>query len=419
MAIAARTPATPIEQSSASSPTTVNFPAALAVGDVMVLKCATGGTASNTVSTPSGWNLIAQLAGTGNTAAPNAAAYIRTATAGDVATGSIAVTHGATLLSAIVLAYSGVNLTTPQDFTAVTFDQTTSQTGAGPATATVTVDGTVLIFLVSGVSTTATAAPPTQGGTWTELADRTVGSSRTWEVSHLLGAPPGTTGAVQATWSTSMKSVGILIGLRPAVLNPGAGMAAGASSTSGAGLTQQVGAGTTAGVSGSSGSGLQGLVGAGSSAAASSGAGAGMAAAVGAGLAAGGTGSSGAGVGAMVGAGAADGVSGASGGALALSGGAGHADGISAAIGAGGGTYRGAGMAAAQSGSIGAGLISTIGAGFAHAVSALFGAAKKFIAPRNLTVTSVEHQRTIAAVEHQWTLTATEHQATITAVDRS
>lgn len=212
MAIAMRTPQTPTEPSANTTPTAVSFPTGTVSGDTLVLNCASASPNATGVTTPSGWTQIAQLSNTGNTLAPNAAMFIRICDGTEG--GTVSVAHG-TLMSAQVLAFTGVDTTTPQDTTAITSDTTAAGTAQPFGAITIATTGAALVYVISGNSTTITATPATS---FTEDADRTVASSRGWEVAHQLNLTAGTitSGTISPTWSGSVRGVGILAALRPA-----------------------------------------------------------------------------------------------------------------------------------------------------------------------------------------------------------
>ena len=191
----------------------------LAVGDFMLATVTTNGTA---IAAKSGWTDIAYLTTSVN---PKARAMYRIADAADVAAATFDFTITSGFGQGIVQVYSGVDTTTPLDFTPVTFDTATSTTtDFTVASATVVTAGTLL---VGG----AAANTGTVSSNWTSPA----GWAETWNPytyaggavqgqgkSHIIGyglpdQPTGATGTVTWTLSTGRAGSAWMTGLRPAV----------------------------------------------------------------------------------------------------------------------------------------------------------------------------------------------------------
>jgi hypothetical protein len=213
VAIALRSAGTALEETTATTSHPVPYPATISAGDVMVLGIGTSSANSAAISTPSGWTLIRQSSSTGNTLLPSIAAYVTVATGSE--TGNLTVTSGSIVIAAQILAFSGVDQTTPQDVTAGFVDQTALQTNMDIPAITIATSGAALIAMGSKNSGTATATPPTSPGTFTETTDHTTGN-RAFEMSYLLGVSSGSTGTVTITWSATSRGLGVLVALRPA-----------------------------------------------------------------------------------------------------------------------------------------------------------------------------------------------------------
>jgi hypothetical protein len=126
--------------------------------------------------------------------------------------GTLSLSHGNVVNSAQILAFPGVDQTTPQDVAADLADQTTAQNHTD-FSATVVTAGATLVVIGTINSVSATGSPPTG---FTETADRTLASARTWEMSYLQNVSAGATGTQSIGWSGASKSVGIMLVLRPA-----------------------------------------------------------------------------------------------------------------------------------------------------------------------------------------------------------
>lgn len=128
----------------------VPYPATVAADDLLIIFMRTNGGA---VTTPAGWTSVYAEATVAN---PKGGVYIKKAAGGE--TGSVTVTTASTTGVAVMLSYTGVDTTTPQDVAAVTvaFDGTTNPVAvAFPSITTVTA-GAVLIAALCSNSTTVT-----------------------------------------------------------------------------------------------------------------------------------------------------------------------------------------------------------------------------------------------------------------------
>jgi hypothetical protein len=448
---------TEVENAAAATSIAVPYPATVTAGDWLVCTVVTGGSAATGIKTGTGglvgWTQVAQFGSAVSTQSPSVGVFIKKAVGGE--TGTLAVTTDSILSSGQMLGFTGVDATTPQDFTAVTVDQTTAQNHVD-LSATVATAGAALVAVASVNNTTGTTSPPTG---FTETADRLNTGRRAWHMSYDLGVGSGATGTLSVGINTSVRSIAVLLGLRPAPvayavtgevdavsgtagtvaallaatalvagtsgataavtgLYPTTGTVAG---TLGASLTvgrSQAATGTVAGTSGTSAS-VNALHPVTGTVAATSGVSldaparhpvTGTVAAV----------SNATLVANLPGvAGTVFAVSGSSLSVNALHPVTGTVAGVSSAVlaptarlVAGGTTAATSGVAADITGRCAVG-------GTVVVVSGVSANASIYIAPRNVTTAVTGHQRTITAIEHDRVLTAREHGATITATDRS
>jgi hypothetical protein len=196
----------------AETSTAVPYPATVNANDLLVM-CASVNSAS-LVTLPAGWTSRVSFSNTGNTLAPDI--FIATKTAAGTEGGTtVSVTHPNVVSAWQILAFSGVDLTTPMDATPATKDQTTTANNTTMSLTVVTTNA-ALVFAAAGNSTTATSSPPTVPGTFTEDGDTGAGG-RAFTVCHLLNVASGATGSVANTWTVSLKSCGGLLALRPAI----------------------------------------------------------------------------------------------------------------------------------------------------------------------------------------------------------
>jgi hypothetical protein len=216
-----RNAGTKFEPTTASTTATPTLPNPLAVGDCMVMACASGLTVNTVWTTPSGWTKVTELAGSTNTTSPNLAMFYKVATATDVSAAgtTINVTHTSAIVAAGIAAFSGVDTTTPMDAAAVfsIADSGAATTAMILAALTIQTPGSKLVIAGSLNNLTSTSSPPTS---WTGIYDRTTASARAWHMSYsgALSFPTGSTGTQTMQWSTAIKSVGIMVALRPLVL---------------------------------------------------------------------------------------------------------------------------------------------------------------------------------------------------------
>lgn len=205
MAIAFRAAATGT-RGGAASPCTVNVPAGVVNGDVMVAVVMAGG--ANTLTPPAGWTQLDVAFSLG----PSIGSWYRVASSEPA---SYNWTYSGSLnVTGIISAYSGVDTTTPVPQHSAWHRRTSSTLITGDSITT-TVNGTWILHLGGDSSATTITQPsgwnqranPNAGGTTTALSDIPFAS---------LGAPTsGPTGDFNAT-GASGNTQGSLIALKPA-----------------------------------------------------------------------------------------------------------------------------------------------------------------------------------------------------------
>lgn len=212
MAIALQSQGTVVENSVAGTSLLVPYPATLDASSMMVLMVAVQSASLPTL--PGGWTQVYRASGTGGTLAPGLMVAIKQATGSE--TGNLTVTTPSLKSIGQLLAFSGVDLSTPQDVTASPMDQSSALGTLPIPGVTTTLTGAALIYAGATNSSTTNATAPTSPSTFTETADR--GSSTVCgTLGYLLWGSFGATGTVTVTWTGSPKSVGVLLALRPAI----------------------------------------------------------------------------------------------------------------------------------------------------------------------------------------------------------
>ena len=187
----------------------------------MVASVVTNGTV---ISAKSGWTDIAYLTTSSN---PKQRAMYKFADAADVASSTIDFAITSSYGEAVIEVYTGVDTTSPMDFTPVTFDTATSTTTAFTVpSATVVTANTLLIGGPSsntGTVSTSWTAPTGWTDTWNTVTG--AGGATQNGKSHLRGygpttQPTGATGSI--TWTLSSGRAGNvwMAGLRPAAAGP-------------------------------------------------------------------------------------------------------------------------------------------------------------------------------------------------------
>jgi len=218
-ATAPPTPGVPLVRSVASNAgnslqsITINKPAGTAQGDALVAIISHQSGSNRSMTAPAGWTAIA---GTDVYEGTNAHihAWYRVAGASEPASYTFTITGGDGRDTAGgIIAISGANQATPINASAGQSNGSTSSTSVPAPSITTTMPDTLLIYAGSG----ATAASYTAPGNMAEQFDRT--TSGTYKVSIEAAtqslAASGATGTRTALASTSMRSVGIMLAVRP------------------------------------------------------------------------------------------------------------------------------------------------------------------------------------------------------------
>jgi hypothetical protein len=210
---------------------TINAPTGLAAGDVMIANiCQSGSSSSTNVPVLSGWTLVtnALLRGSSTTNIYGSLLY-RVATSSDSGSSSYAftLTNGVSDAVGAIVAFSGVDNTTPFDVAPVAIKATNSANVTVVATSITTVstnDAVIMFGMAAAASATtptwATWKTATSPGALRPLYTNWVFLSATTNASigaaWATNATAGATGAGSVTLGTAEVNGGILIALRPA-----------------------------------------------------------------------------------------------------------------------------------------------------------------------------------------------------------
>ena len=199
---------------------TIAKPTGVITGDLMLVNIAKGG---NRTTAPSlaGWTLIngVNLGGTSATQRYGAVLY-RVATAGEPANYTFALGAGTDSASGGIVAFSGVDTTTPFDVTPGTISVQPSQTAVvATGITTVTANTAIVMFgQAAGDNPSWSAWNTTNPGILAELFDigQNNGNQSSAGASWALKPTVGPTGNGTATLSFAERNGGILLALRPA-----------------------------------------------------------------------------------------------------------------------------------------------------------------------------------------------------------
>lgn len=194
--------------------TTINVPyptSGLTSSHILVLGITVNSGSTTAATIPAGWTQVDKRTSTTNTLPPFQFLAIKQATGSE--TGNLTVTVGANAKAwGQILAFDGVNLTTPQDVTATVVDQTS----AGIATITIpgvtpTRTGCALVYLASHNNGGETATPPSG---FTETGDNTGVGGWAGTMGYQIYNSTSATGNVVVTFSGSNRGLGVLMVLR-------------------------------------------------------------------------------------------------------------------------------------------------------------------------------------------------------------
>ena len=195
---------------------TINNPSDVVSGDFMVVDIAQVGNNTN-APTSTGWTLINGTSLAGGTARYGAVLY-RKADGTEGTSFTFTLGTGTTSAVGTIVAFSGVDGTTPFDVTPGSISVQASQTGVAATTiTTVTANTAVIMFGMAAASApTWSGWSTTSPGTLTEIADFQA-TSASVGAAWASKATAGATGAGAAILSGAERNGGILIALRPAV----------------------------------------------------------------------------------------------------------------------------------------------------------------------------------------------------------
>lgn len=212
--IALRGPATTANSNNATL--TINRPAGVIAGDLMIVNIAQRGT--NTLSNPTsaGWTLISGVDLGGGTFRWGALLY-KIAGAAEPANYSFTLDGQNNGGTGAVVAFSGVDPVTPFDVPSGAISVQGSQIGiTAPSKTTVTNNAAVIMFaMAAGSSPTYSGWTTTSPGALVELYDnQNVGASSVG-AAWATKAAAGATGAGAAVLNTAERNGGILLALRP------------------------------------------------------------------------------------------------------------------------------------------------------------------------------------------------------------
>ena len=197
----------------------INKPAGIVAGDIMIVNIAQEGN-NTTAPSSSGWTLINGQSLAGGTLRYGAVLY-RIADGTEGSSFAFTLGTGTIYAAGAIVAFSGVNTTTPFDVTPGTISVQPNQTSvAATSITTVTAnDAVIMLGMAAGSNPTWSGWTTTSPGALTELYDVRVGNNNDGAsvgAAWAIKATAGTTGAGAATLSSSERNGGILLALRPA-----------------------------------------------------------------------------------------------------------------------------------------------------------------------------------------------------------
>jgi hypothetical protein len=215
----------PDEQTAASSSSAPPFPAVVIAKDLLLGFGVSGASSTSTFTfTGTGFSQDAQISNTGSTLAPNVMGSHKIATGSE--TGTLSWPHGSVVTSMCIVDVPGADPANPFDPNVnsgapTPLDVSTATSAITIPTVTVTTPGSLLLYVISGNSTTNSATPPTG---WTELVDRNTGltGNRNWQVAYKANVAAGATGTASAApgWTGSQRATGLLYVIQPALRSP-------------------------------------------------------------------------------------------------------------------------------------------------------------------------------------------------------
>ncbi len=212
MAITLRSAGTVGENTVAAGTTLLlPYPTGMAAGDLMVLSATTNSTTPPTL--PAGWTQIFRASANSGANVPGELVCIKYATGSE--SGNFSLTVPNIRCAGQIIAFAGVDQTTPQDVAATSVDSAASLTRIIP-TLTTTMPGVALVYAADHATVSVTATPPSSPAAFTETSD---GTTQTHTMGYLIWSGSGATGSVTVTFSaTSSRGIGVLLALRPAAV---------------------------------------------------------------------------------------------------------------------------------------------------------------------------------------------------------
>ncbi len=210
MAITALTPPSATTNGTASTSLILPYPTGMTSSTMMVLFASVN---SGTVATlPAGWTSV-YAANSGGTN-PSLLVAIKQATGSEPLT--LIVTTPSAKSTGQIIAFDGVDLTTPQDVAAI---HTTPGSGSSTLTfsgLTTTRTGCALVYAAAHGNGSETATAPTTPAAFTETGDNTGVGGWSGTMGYLIWSGSGATGSVSVTFSGTTNGNGNLLALRPA-----------------------------------------------------------------------------------------------------------------------------------------------------------------------------------------------------------
>ncbi|MGH2665673.1 GEVED domain-containing protein [Flavobacterium sp.] len=198
---------------------TINKPTGVVTGDIMIVNIAQVG--SNNLSNPTctGWTLINGQDLAGGTDRWGAVLY-KIALAGEPANYTFTLDGDSTGNVGSIVAFSGVNTTTPFDVASGTISVQGNQTGVvATGKTTVTANAAIIMFgMAANNDPTWGSWNTTSPGALTELYDNQRNNDASVGAAWAIKATAGATGNGTATLSNGERNGGILIALRPATI---------------------------------------------------------------------------------------------------------------------------------------------------------------------------------------------------------
>lgn len=193
---------------SASTTLNVAYPASLAANDLLVLFVAVSSATAPTL--PAGFTSQASITSGGS----SPALRVMTKLATGSESGSLACTTPNVTSHGQMLAYRGVDTTTPVDVAAGTYSNSSASTSYAMSSVTTTVANTVLVGAGAGNQASGSWTPPSSPAAFTELTDNITAIPK-FTVAHLVPwTGSGATGTVTFT-TGSIRGCAAFIALRP------------------------------------------------------------------------------------------------------------------------------------------------------------------------------------------------------------